>query len=398
MEPLDRPRRGARVRVFGACAVALASFAGLACGSGAQAARRSTAEARAYHYQDSSGLLVGTYGAGVTQRLPAGASVEARALADYVHLDPDRGFDPTRPGANRQAPDAVTSASATVGGGAVADKWRVEGQLGGDLEREVHGVPISIGAVARGSREVDYRSISGGLRGAVSAFERNLTITALVIHGADRVAPVEAPRGHEAAWPARHRRWAASLGVTQLLGPTLVLVGGGALTLQRGTLSSPYRRAVVAPNLLMPEALPGTRERGSAFVGLSWSMASRLALHARQGVYADSWHVRAFIPEVQLAAEVDPGIVLAFGYRYYRQRAASFYEVTYDDPRSVMTGDLRLGPLSDHTFSVDLRRRLVAADREMPLHFGYGLSVLDHLATGSHVVAHVFSLGLGASY
>jgi hypothetical protein len=371
-----------------------------ACGhSRARAEGPSSAEARAYHYQDSSGLLVGTYGVAVRQRLPARTTVEARALADYVRVDPGRGFDPTRPGADRRAPDAVTSASATVGGGEVATKWRVEGQLGFDLERDVAGAPSAAGIVARASHEPDYRSLSVAARGATELADRNTAIALLVGYGRDEVDPVEAPRGNEALWPDRHQRWAGNLNLSQILSRSLVFTAGAAATWQSGMLSSPYRRAVVQPSLLLPESLPRSRDRYSGFLGLSASINPDLAVHIKQGVYLDSWSVRALVPEIVVAAELAPGAVLQTGYRLYAQSAASFYRATYQEAQTIMAGDPRLGPLLDHNLSFELRRMLhVSARLQLPLLLGYQISVLSYRDVGSRVVAHVFMLGLAADH
>jgi hypothetical protein len=395
-ETLNPGARGTRI----ARAALALSLAATGCArDGTSAGRPSTAEARAYHYQDSSGLLVGTYGASARQRLPGGATAEGKAIADYVQIAPGRGFDPTAPGADRRAPDAVTSASATAGGGEVAREWRFEGQLGADLERAVRGAPASVGLLARASTEPDYRALAGAARGAIELYDRNLRVDALVGYGRDRVAPVEVARGEEARWPATHDRVAASVSFAQLLSPTLVLTGGAAATWQRGTLSSPYRRALVRPTLLLPEALPRARDRYSGFVGLSASVGPRLALHLRQGAYADSWSVRAFIPEITTAVELADGVLLQAGYRFYAQSAASFYKATYAAPRAIMTGDLRLGPVHDHTVSLDLRRRIVRRGRlDLPLLVGYQLSVLDYRRVDARIVAHVFLLGLAAEY
>jgi hypothetical protein len=357
------------------------------------------AEARAAHYQDSSGLLVGTYGVWALQPLPGPFRAEARALADYVRLDPGRGFDPADPEANRSAPDAVTSASATAGGGQVSSEWRFEGQLGLDVEGQLGGGPASAGVIARVSTEPDYKSWSTAVRGAVELFERNTALGLLLGYGRDRVEPVEVFGGQEAAWPAGHDRWAASTSLTQVLSPRWLLRAGLGATWQRGTLTSPYRRALVRPTLLLPEALPRARDRYTGFVGASFSISPALALHLSQGGYLDSWSVAAVIPEVTLAAEVHPGIVVSGGYRFYAQSEAEFYQATYAEPQPVMTGDLRLGQIRDHTLSLELVRQFRAGERiALPVVAGYQLSVLDYKAVGSRVMAHVFSLGLGVEH
>lgn len=359
------------------------------------AQRPTVVDARAYHYEDSTGLLVGTYGAGLRQPLPAGLTVEARALADYVRLDGRTAFDPTRPGADRSAPDAVTSASATAGGGEVAEEWRFEGLVGLDLERAPGGVPVTVGATARASTEPDYHSFAGALRAGVELFERNTALAVAVGYGGDRVVPVEVLGGQEAAWPARHHRWTAAVTASQLFSPRIVLGAGATVTRQRGRLSSPYRRALVRPNLLLPEALPEARDRTTGFVALSCALGRSAALHLRPGWYLDDWGVGAFIPEATLAAEIDDGVLLSGSYRLYWQGAASFYQATYPEAAPVMSGDLRLGPIHEHVGAVDVRWRLRAFGRaEVPLLVGYQLSALEYRAVGARVVAHVFMLGL----
>ncbi len=362
-------------------------------------ARPSAAEARAYHYQDSSGLLVGSYGAWARQRLPGRVTAEAKAIADYVRVDPGRGFDPTKPDADRRAPDAVTSASATAGGGQVAREWRFEGQAALDVDREIGPGLLSAGLMARGSTEPDYQSLSGALRIGAELFERNTTLSLAIGFGRDRVLPVEVLRGQEALWPASHRRWAGTIGLAQILGERVVLTGGAAATWQRGALSSPYRRAVVQPNLLLPESLPRARDRASAFVGLSVSITPRLAVHVQQGGYIDDWRVRALVPQALIAGEIADSVLLHGGYRYYGQTAASFYRSTYPAEQPIMTGDLRLGPVRDHTLMFEVRRRVQAtAHVALPFSAGYHLSLLDYVGVGARVVAHVFSLGVGADY
>ena len=373
-----------RVRRAGILGCTLA----LACGH-APAPRPFGAEARAHHYQDTSGLLVGSYGALVRQPLPAGVSAEARVVADYVRLDPDRGFDPTSPTADRRAPDAVTSASATAGQGEVATEWRTEGQLGVDVDRELGGVLATGGLTVRASREPDYQARAALVRAGVELNERNTAISVAAGYGEDRVLPVEVARGEEARWPAEHDRWTATLALVQLLSPTLVAGAGAAITRQAGTLASPYRRAVVRPNLLLPEALPDRRTRATGYLALSASLSPALALHLQPGAYADSWGVRALIPALTLAAQIADGFLLEVRYRLYVQTAASFYAATYDTAVPIMSGDLRLGPLRDHGVGLELRRA-----GALPVRAGYEVSVLDYRAVGARVVAHVFSLGL----
>ena len=65
-----------------------------------------------------------------------------------------------------------------------------------------------------------------------------------------------------------------------------------------------------------------------------------------------------------------------------------------------MTGDLRLGPVRDHTLSPGPAPPRFAPASGSPCRCwsGYQLSVLDYRGVGSRVLAHVFMLGLEWTY
>ncbi len=355
------------------------------------------AELRGDYYRDNTGLLVATYGARVTQPITSRATVELRALGDTIEIDGREAFDPATQSAGRPTADAVTSASATVGGGSVAHKSRYEGMAAFRYDGRLGGSASTVGGMLRMSTEKDYASISGGAHGSLELLDRNLVLTGFVGHGRDRVKPVEVPPGQAGDWPATHQRWTFTGTASQILTPTLLVAGGGGVTLQRGQLASPYRRAIVGTTLY-PEVVPRQRNRFTAFVAGSWEIERGLALHLRQGVYFDSWDVAALIPEAVLAMELSPTLVLSPRYRYYRQSRASFYQPRYSRIASIMSGDLRLGEIQDHTLGAELRWGVSvgrAGIESIGLHFGYDLSLLDYREADIRVVAHMFQLGLG---
>jgi hypothetical protein len=60
---------------------------------------------------------------------------------------------------------------------------------------------------------------------------------------------------------------------------------------------------------------------------------------------------------------------------------------------------LRLGAVREQGLALDLRRNLRRGGQlQLPLLVGYQLSVLDYRGVRSRVVAHVFLLGLEATY
>lgn len=366
--------------------------------------RAGSAEARSYYYGDSSGLTVVTTAASIEQPVSQRFSVQGRGVADYIVLNVP-AQSAAGPGADmptgHPGPDTITSASATVRGGVGGGKWRFEGIAGPSFTGTVGGRPVTASALFRVSRESDYLSYAGTVRGAVELFDRNLTVGAFAGYGHDRVSPLESPPGQRELWPATHQRWNAGLTATQLLTPRLVLSGAFSASLQRGQLASPYRRAVVRTTLFA-EVVPDARDRYTAFAGLSWYLGRDIALHYRQGFYADTWNVIALIPELTLAVDAHEGRLLSLHYRYYKQWPASFYKTIYSDIARYMSGDMRLGRIEAHTVGVDLRWIIIQPDRSLwslTALLGYELSFLNYDQLGIQTVfAHVATIGLAGTY
>lgn len=372
--------------------------------SGITAASPTAGEVRGYYYTDNSGIRVATTAASLDQPLPDRLTVFARVLADRISVQ-RTVLDPGDPGATAQLtghehhePDAVTSASATAGGGGVAEKWRYEGLVGLSVERSPSDVPLVIRGFARGSTERDYKSISGQLHAAAELFQRNTTVSAFIGAGHDWVQPVEAPPGEHDVWPATHWRSVFGVGLSQLLAPRLVVTFGATATFQRGVLSNPYRRALVKPDeakvgTLFPERLPRARDRYTGFAGLSWYVGRGLAVHLQQGAYFDSWSVEALIPEITVAQEIGRSGLAVARYRFYTQGAASFHDSHYHTLETrYLSGDPRLGGIRDHTAGAELRWNLLPSASSARLNFavGYEVSILRyHSLNTDRIVAHI---------
>ncbi len=401
----------ARLLRGAAAFLAVASLAGCSrLGTGA--GRPGLAEARNYYYADNSGLRVLTTAAVVEQKISQAVTALARLTVDRISVD-RKVLDPGDPGALAQLTghhdaDAVTSASAVAGGGGVAEKWRTEGLVGAELETAPGGRPARVRLYARGSTEPDYKSLSAQLQGSIELGDRNTTLAGFVGGGNDWVDPVEKPPGHQAEWPAQHQRLVLGGSVSQLLSPRLAVGAGLGITLQHGMLSSPYRRALVlaaggASGTLFPEVLPRDRQRYTGFGSLSWFVGRGLAAHLQLGGYADSWGVRAVVPEVTLGKDFAARRGLLLGrYRYYSQGAASFHESHYHslDAR-YLSGDPRLSDLEDHTVGVELRWVLLRSPASsLGFSLGYDLSQLTYHEEDSdtQVVAHLPMLNLSGAY
>jgi hypothetical protein len=376
---------------------------------------RPSAELRSYVYRDNSGLTVITGAATTEAPLSPRFDVWARLVVDHISLD-RQVLDPADPGAAAQLTghhhtDAVTSASAVAGGGGVAQKQRYEGTAGLRLNDRVRELPVNAQALLRAGYEPDYRSVSGQLSGGLELFERNTTVTAVLGIGSDSVRPIEEPPGPPERFPAAHTRLSAGAALGQVISPRIVARVGATAVFQRGTLSNPYRRAAVLPHgamvgTLFPEVLPSARDRYTGFLAGSFALGRRTALHLQQGAYADSWGVRAFIPELLLSQDfgVDAGgwPLVNLRYRYYRQSGARFHTDHYHDLEPLMSGDTRLGATVDHTAGVDLRWPLLRRQTgggSLFLEAGYAVTILDYKTdhTG-RIVGHIPTVALAGGF
>ena len=369
--------------------------------------RAATVDVVGLRYHDNSGLTVTTGELTAVAPVHENVDVEAHTVVDTILVE-RKPIDPGDPGAGSNPsghpphdPDAVTSASSTASGGAVAEKTRTEMIGAVRVFGALAGRPATVALHARASSEKDYAARSAALSGTLELARRNVVVGGFVGAGEDHVVPVEAPPGQGDDWPARHDRWTAGLSVSQLLAPTLVVGAGVATTAQSGQLANPYRRALVRTTLF-PEVVPDERTRRTAFLSASWSIAPRVALHARQGVYEDSWGVVAVIPEAALALELHRTVVVTTRYRYYRQWAADFYQARYQDLEPLLSGDPRLGPIRDHTASVELGGRFFERpDRLGALVVGlsWDVSWTDYeLLATDLIVGHTLGVSAGAEF
>lgn len=372
------------------------------CATSGWRERPGTAGARFDFYRDDQGLTVYTVGATAEQPVSREVSVIASSLVDHIvvtspeHVHEDTGGQPT----GHHHPDTVTGASATVLGGEVVTLTRVEGTVGAAAEVDIAGAPTRFEATGRVSYEDDYLSSSGRLRATTELFSRNTTLGTSFGYGHDIVDPIEAPPGEIEEWPASHDRINGGVTLHQLLSPRLAIAGGASFNYQWGRLSNPYRRAVVRTSLF-PEALPDDRTRVTAFIGLSLYLDLDFALHARQGVYADTWGVLAAIPEVALSKGFADRVVVTARYRFYRQGGASFYAPVYEDLLDIRSSDARLGSIENHVPAIDGAFTLVGrrdASGSLTLGVTYSPSFLEYREVQIDSVAHNASLWLSGAY
>jgi hypothetical protein len=110
--------------------------------------------------------------------------------------------------------------------------------------------------------------------------------------------------------------------------------------------------------------------------------------------------VRAVSRVVALAGELGDEVLVALGYRFYRQSAASFHRDRYNRVEAYLSGDPRLAALSDHTTSLDVSYRWeTPGAHALTLRGSYSLSALTRDSADSGLaIAHVLGLGVAGEY
>jgi hypothetical protein len=387
--------------------LALAAAAACAGGDGGWRSRPGAAAARTHYYSDNSGIDVWTALATAEQPVSARTSLSARALVDRIsveraQIDPGDPGQPSDPGGHPpHEPDAVSSASSTAGGGGVARKERYEGVVGVDTQPSWSDRPTTAGVKIQASHEPDYASVSGTVYGTTELYDRNVTVSAFTGYGHDGVDPIEPPPGERDEWPARHQRVTAGAAGTQIVSTRLLVSSAVAVTHQWGRLENPYRRALVVTSLF-PEDVPGQRTRFTGYASLAWYLGRGTALHLRQGVYLDTWQVRSVIPEIAFALEITERGLLTARYRVYKQWQADFYQARYGAVTDEMTGDVRLGPITEHSGGIATRWVAVGREgeaRSIAIDAGYDLALTDYERYATDVIiAHVLTLGVTGLY
>lgn len=241
--------------------------------------------------------------------------------------------------------DAITSASAASGAvDAAFSEKRVE--AGGGYAHVLDD--LTLGVSARYSTEPDYRSRFVGARGQLELFDKNLTLGVSAGYGNDDV--------DNSGQPGLVRVTGtldtvlASASAAQVLGPnTLGSVVVDVIYLD-GFQQNPYRRVAVAGGV-MNEKHPETRLRQAAAVTLKrFVPRTDTTVIASYRLYRDDWGIVAHTPELRVLQDVGSTAWFGASYRYHHQRAADFYQDSYDAAQPYLSADDKLARGTSHAF------------------------------------------------
>jgi hypothetical protein len=113
---------------------------------------------------------------------------------------------------------------------------------------------------------------------------------------------------------------------------------------------------VAAGGMLRREAVPDQRLRHALAGSVRGFMPGiEATLVAGYRFYVDDWGIMAHTPEARWIQPLSSDTTLQLRYRYYRQTAADFYQVIYDDPMAeFVTDDPKLSAFTTQTVGLKL--------------------------------------------
>jgi hypothetical protein len=253
--------------------------------------------------------------------------------------------------------DAVSGATTVVGGsGSSFEEDRNE--YGAYYTHDFSNTTLGAGYYY--GDEPDYKSNTLLLAVDQDLLDKNLTLSARVVFGRDKVDKLDA--APEESFPKDKEVNRLVLAATQLLSPYSLVVGGFALEDQQGYLSSPTRRIVVETffpggggvRTVYDERHPDERLRQVYFIRGKHYFMTRSAFDLNLSYYTDDWGVSAQSAEVRLSQYLTPQIIGRLRYRYYSQSEADFYKEHYSQEEDIMTADYRLRAFDSELYGAKL--------------------------------------------
>lgn len=140
-----------------------------------------------------------------------------------------------------------------------------------------------------------------------------------------------------------------SIGVTQILTPTTLLVVNYGLTVQDGQLGNTWNSVPLASGKRGAELLPTERVRHAFVVRASQFLPWNGAVRAFYRFYVDDWGIAAHSAEVELMQRILPVLYVGALYRQHWQRGADFFTTLAPTEATFRTADSDLARLDAQT-------------------------------------------------
>lgn len=259
------------------------------------------------------------------------------------------------------------------------------------------------------SEESDYKSVGVSLSHAMDFNDKNATFTWGLSHSADELIP---NLGTAIKRSEDKNSTDFLLGLTQLLGPKTVLTLNATLGYSEGYLSDPYKRVLFEDFPYTPgeeytvwnEKRPGHRFRQVGYVALQHYFDKlHGAAEMSYRFHHDDFGVVAHTAGLQWNQKIGKRVIVSPLFRYHRQSAADFYDVSFPGDPSVpgsklpdnYSSDYRLSALESFTYGVTISARV---HEHLSLEFAYKryemLGTDSRTAKDQYPSANVFTGGI----
>lgn len=293
------------------------------------------------------------------------------------------------------SPDIVATASRRF------DQKRFAGSLAGEYKIG----PARIGIDGSFSGESDYVARGVGATGSADFWDKRITPTLAYGFGYDTIGRGDTPFDVFSRDVMRHT---IDAGVSVVLDPSTIVLGGATVQMEFGDQSKPYRyvpmfspetvaaglpraatRALIGSvreNVVPLEQLPLSRLR-YAVVGRISRRFDTSTLRADERLYIDSWGLKASTTDARYLLDITEALRVGPHVRFHIQGPADFWQRAYSATPTAQgwqlpkfrTGDRELGPLFGITAGGGVRYQLSEMFTASVQIEGVYTQFLDHL-------------------
>jgi hypothetical protein len=298
--------------------------------------------------------------------------------------------------------DVVTAASPDIV--ATASRRFDQTRFGGTLAGEYKIGPAKIGVDGGISGESDYVARSVGVSGSADLFDKRVTPTLAYGFGFDTLGRGDTPFDIYSVDVMRHT---IDAGVSVVLDPSTIVVGGATAQFEIGDQSKPYRYinmfdkdvvdqlpkgavASLVGELRQPvaplERLPDARSR-FAILGRIARRFETATLRVDERLYIDTWGLKASTTDARFLIDLGESLRVGPHVRFHIQSPVDFWKRAYAAALTstgwslptYRTGDRELGPLFGVTAGGGIRYQLTESLSANVQVEGIYTQFLDHI-------------------
>jgi hypothetical protein len=284
--------------------------------------------------------------------------------------------------------DSISSASIDVvtTGASPYEEEREEYSIGADYLHDATIMSIAY----TDSAENDYKAQSLNIGISQDMFGGLTTVTMSYGRGSDdifRNGPDGQPDGifQEEADRRNYR-----VGLTQVITRNMLLGLYYEAITDEGFLNNPYRQTrYLDPNSAVgysfqAEVYPRTRSSNSMSFQTRYHLPYRASVHGGYRFFTDTWGIDAHNFNIGYTHPLKQAWILDFGYRYYTQGAADFYQdlFPFADSQNFLARDKEMATFNSHSFRVSVSYDLLEDGwrfvEKANLNFAYDYMFFDY--------------------